>query len=221
MSSSLILIHIGLGLTVFFLILNGHLRRADKTKIDVALGFFWLTLLGVGSIFFGWKVGATAVMSSFLYAVISKPIAALLARRTLGYWTTFHIPFISSASDLSGSALLAHHKETERRIEPIAQRPGITKVLSSSGMKAEDLREQFHFLNDIGLGAVARDIISNGTELRRLLALRQRKLSPEQVASRLMRWRWYVFVLCSGLLDGTANVWLLGHFPVLLELVSR
>lgn len=221
MNSSLILIQIGLGLTVFFLILNGHLRRADRTMLDVVLGLFWLSLLGVAFIFFGWKFGVTALASSFLYAVVSKPIAVLLARRTLGYWTTFHIPLLSSAGDLSGNDLLAHHKETERRIEPIAQRPSITKVLSGRRMKAEDLREQFHFLIDIGLGAVARDIISDGTQLRRLLALRQRKLSPEQIASRLMRWRWYVFVLCSGPLDCTANVSLLDHFPVLLELVSR
>jgi hypothetical protein len=226
MSSSLILIHIGLGLTVFCLILNGHLRRANRTIIDVTLGFVWLNLLGVALISLGWKVGATALFLSLLYAVVSRPIAVLLARRSLGYWTTFHSPFISSASNLSGDAMLAQHKETERRIEPIAQRPTITKVLSSSGMKPEDLREQFHFLVDIGLGAVARDVISNGKQLRRLLAMRRRQLSPQTIAARLMRWRWYVLVLCpyfklmSGA-DGELDFRVLEQFPVLLEFLCR
>jgi hypothetical protein len=70
-----------------------------------------------------------------------------------------------------------HHKETERQIIPIAQRPGITKVLSKNGMKPEDLREQFHFLLDIGLGVIDREVISNDRQLNRLLSLRQRKFT--------------------------------------------
>jgi len=56
---------------------------------------------------------------------------------------------ISAFKELSDEAMRTHHKETQRRIIPIAQRPGITKVLSKNGMKPEDLREQFHFLLDI------------------------------------------------------------------------
>jgi hypothetical protein len=82
-----------------------------------------------------------------------------------------------SSADLSDEAMRAHHKETERRIDPIARRPSLTKVLANQGMKAEDLRE-FHFLVDIGLGMISRDVISNGRDLNRLLAMRRRRLSP-------------------------------------------
>ena len=83
----------------------------------------------------------------------------------------------------------AHYKETERRIDPIAQRPSITKILANNDMKTENLREQFHFLVDIGLGIIARDVISNGRDLNRLLAMRRRQLSSQKIAARLMLWR--------------------------------
>jgi hypothetical protein len=51
------------------------------------------------------------------------------------------------------------------------------------------LREQFHFLVDIGLGIIARDVISNGRDLKRLLGMRRRQLSPQKIAATLMRWR--------------------------------
>jgi hypothetical protein len=52
-------------------------------------------------------------------------------------------------------------------------------------MKEEDLRRQFYFLSDIGLGHIARDVISNRRQLRRLLRSRERKLPPEKIAARL------------------------------------
>jgi hypothetical protein len=216
----LILLHLGLLATVFLLVLNGHLRRRNKTQIDVVLGVLWFNLLVVGFIFFGWGVGITSFMLSLFYALMSKPMAVHLARRLLGYFTTFHAPWSSPVTDLSGDALLAHFKETERRIIPIAQRPSITKVLSKNDMKAENLREQFHFLLDIGLGVVAREVISNGRQLNRLLILRRRNLAPEKIASRLIRWQWYVFVLHIGLFDDAVHTWSFYTFR-LLELVYR
>jgi len=56
-------------------------------------------------------------------------------------------------------------------------------------MHPENLREQFHFLLDIGLGAIAREVISNGRQLNRLLSMRRRNLAPEKIASRLVRWQ--------------------------------
>ena len=82
-------------------------------------------------------------------------------------------------------------------------------------MKAEDLREQFEFLLTIGLGVVAREIISNGSQLDRLLKLRQRKLPAEKIASRMIRWRWYVFVLCIRAVGSAADVAFLTEFPLL------
>ncbi len=89
----------------------------------------------------------------------------------------------------------------------------MTKVLFQHGMKPEDLREQFHFLLDIGLGEIARQVISDGRQLRRLLRLRQRKLPRERIAARLIRWRWYVVVLYTDVFEvivhrnGAADFW--------------
>ncbi|MGH7853610.1 MAG: hypothetical protein ACREP3_09220 [Candidatus Binatia bacterium] len=189
MDRGLILLHAGLAPAVFLLVLNGHLRKPNKIRIDVALGVLWLGLVGVGFFLFGWKAGLASLVLSLFYALLSKPIAILAARRILGYWTTFRPPWIGSSTDLSDEVMRAHHKETERRIDPISQRPSITKVLAKNGMKAENLREQFYFLVDIGLGIIARDVISNGRRLNRLLTMRQQQLSPHKIASRLMLWR--------------------------------
>jgi len=170
----------------FFLVLNGHLRKPNKIQLDVTLSILWLSLVGVGFFLFGWKVAVASLVLSSFYALLSKPMATLVGRRILGYWTTFRPPWILSSVNLSDEAMRAHHKETERRIDPIAQRPSITKVLANQGMKAEDLREQFHFLVDIGLGMIARDVISSGRDLNRLLAMRRRRLSPAKIAARLM-----------------------------------
>ena len=185
----LILLQAGLVLAGFLVVLNGHVRQSNKIQIDWVLGSLWLSLVGAGFFLFGWKAGVASFVLSLFYALLSKPMAALLARRLLGCWTTFRPPWILSSADLSDEAMRAHHKETERRIDPIAQRPGLTKVLASHGMKAENLREQFHFLVDIGLGSIARDVISNRRDLKRLLAMRQRRLSADKIAARLMLWR--------------------------------
>ena len=185
----LIVLYVGLALAVFFLFLNGHSRKPNKIQLDVTLSILWLSLIGVGFFLFGWKVaGASLVLSSFC-ALLAKPMATLVGRRILGYWTTFRPPGIVSLADFSDEAMRAHHKETERRLDPIAQRPSITKVLANYGVKAENLREQFHFLVNIGLGIIARDVISNGRDLNRLLAMRRRQLSPQKIAARLMLWR--------------------------------
>lgn len=207
------LFHVGLVITVCFLVLNGHLRSRNKILFDIVFGVLWFSLVAIGFIFFGWRVGTVGFLSSLLYGVISKPIAVVAAQRILGYGTIFRPPFISAAQELSTQTLLAHHQETERRIIPISERLSMTKVLFQHGMKPEDLREQFHFLLDIGLGEIARHIISDGRQLRRLLRLRQRKLPRERIAARLIRWRWYVLVLYTDFfevivdLDGAPDFW--------------
>jgi ABC-type Mn2+/Zn2+ transport system permease subunit len=52
-----ILLHVGLALAIFLLVLNGHLRKPNKLQIDVALGVLWLSLAGVGFFLFGGKLG--------------------------------------------------------------------------------------------------------------------------------------------------------------------
>jgi len=184
-----ILLHVGLALAIFLLVLNGHLRKPNKLQIDVALGVL-LAQLGRRGIFpVRWKVGMASLVLSLFYALLSKPIAALAARRILGRWTTFRPPWSLSSADLSDEAMRAYYKETERRTDPIAQRPSITKILANNDMKTENLREQFHFLVDIGLGIIALDVISNGRDLNRLLAMRRRQLSSQKIAARLMLWR--------------------------------
>jgi hypothetical protein len=189
MTGGLILHHAGLLATVFLLVLNGHLRRSDKLLTDIALVVLGCVLWTTGFVFFGWKLGILALLASAVYAVISKPIAVSVARRIVGSWTTFKPPLISSAKELSAEAMRAHHNETARRLGPIAARPSITKVLSKNGLKAETLREQFQFLLDIGLGGIARDVISKSGNLDRLLAMRRRQWPAEKIAARLMRWR--------------------------------
>ncbi len=203
---SILLLQAGLLTTGFLWVLNGHLRSRKKVLADVVLGGVWVSLLLFGFIFFAWRVGVASFVLSFFYALISKPAAVLVARRKLGYFTTFRAPWISSDIDLCDDALLAAHKETERRIIPISERPSITKVLSKYGMEPEDLGEQFHFLVEIGLGAVARKIISKGRKLNRLLRLRRRNLAPEKIAARLIRWQWFVFALHMGLFHSAVNI---------------
>jgi hypothetical protein len=132
----LILLHVGLALAVFLLVLNGHLRKPHKVQLDVTLGILWLSLIGAGFFLFGWKAAASLGVS-FFCALLSKPVATLVARRKVGYWTTFRPLWNLSSADLSDEALRAHHQETERRIDPIAQRPSITKVLANHGVTAE------------------------------------------------------------------------------------
>ena len=80
----LILLHAGLLVTIFLLDLNGHLRRSNKTTIDIALVGVCFVLWGTGFNFFGWKLGVAALLASAIYAVISKPVAVSVARRIVG-----------------------------------------------------------------------------------------------------------------------------------------
>jgi len=185
----ILLHHVGIWAIVFLVVLNGHLRHRKKLHIDVVLGSLWLNLIVIGMIVFEWGAGISMFVLSLLYALLSKPMAVHLARRIQGHFTPFCAPWNSPRMDVSGDKSLARHQETERRIIPIAQRPSITKVLSKNDMHPENLREQFHFLLDIGLGAIAREVISNGRQLNRLLSMRRRNLAPEKIASRLVRWQ--------------------------------
>lgn len=187
MAESLIGLHIGLVSIVFLVVLNGYLRGAKKVQIDATLSVLWLILLGIGFVSYGWKVGLTALVLSFIYALISKPIAASTARRVLGYRTTFGSSGLSSPTDLSVEAILGRHEETDRRITQIAQKSGIAKILNENVMTAEDLKEQFHFLMRIGLGDLAWEVISTPKDLKLLLDLRRQQLSPLEIASRLMQ----------------------------------
>ena len=61
--------------------LNGFLRGSKKTQIDAILSAIWLSLLVIGFIAFGWRAGVLALILSFVYAGVSRPIAAATAAR--------------------------------------------------------------------------------------------------------------------------------------------
>lgn len=59
--------------------LNGFLRGSKKTQIDAILSAIWMVLLVIGFVAFGWRAGGLALILSFVYAGVSRPIAAATA----------------------------------------------------------------------------------------------------------------------------------------------
>jgi hypothetical protein len=183
---ALAILHFGLVVTAFLVVLNGYLRGAKKAQIDATLSILWLILLGIAFVSFGWKVGALALVLSFIYALIARPIAASVARRILGYRTASESPG-SFATALSVEGVLRGSEETERRLAQIARKRGIAEVLDENGLTAEGLKDHFDFLMRIGLGELAWEIVSSPKDLKLLLQLRQQELPPLEIASRLMQ----------------------------------
>jgi len=73
-----------LALDVFLIMLNGFLRGALKPYIDAVLGLFWVVLLVISFIFFGWLSCLSMVLGSFVFGAITRPIAAAIAKSLLG-----------------------------------------------------------------------------------------------------------------------------------------
>ena len=187
MSKALTVLHFGLVVTAFLVVLNGYLRGAKKAQIDATLGILWLIFLVIAFVAFGWKVGVFALILSFIYAFITRPIAGSVARRILGYRTALESSG-SFTTDLSVEALRRSNDETERRLTQIAHKRGISRVLDENGVAVEDLKDHFDFLMRIGLGELAWEIVSSPKDLKLLLQLRQQGLPPLEIASRLMRY---------------------------------
>ena len=61
--------------------LNGFLRGSKKAQIDAVLSVVLVGLLVIGFIAFGWTAGVLALILAFVYARISRPLAAAMAVR--------------------------------------------------------------------------------------------------------------------------------------------
>ena len=73
--------HAALAAMVFLVMLNGFLRGSKKAQIDAVLSVIVLGLLVVGFVAFGWLMGGLALILAFVYATISRPLAAATAAR--------------------------------------------------------------------------------------------------------------------------------------------
>ena len=75
--------HVALAATAFLVTLNGFLRGSKKVQIDAVLSLILVGLLVIGFIAFGWIAGVLALILAFVYARISRPLAAATASRVL------------------------------------------------------------------------------------------------------------------------------------------
>lgn len=139
MSVGLTIQHIGLALTAFLIVLNGYLRGREKAKIEATLSLLWLVLLGIGFFVFGWKAGLLGLVMSFVYALAARPFAARVAQKLLRYRTTMEASSVEPAP-VSVEALLTEAEKEEERLNRIAQRPEICKVLNQYSMGEQDLQ---------------------------------------------------------------------------------
>jgi len=76
-------LHALLALTAFMVVLNGFLRGANKSHIDVVLSVLLVSLFAAAFVAFGWKAGLLAVPLTFFYAIACRSLAARLAARLL------------------------------------------------------------------------------------------------------------------------------------------
>jgi hypothetical protein len=198
MSTGLILLHISLAVVAFLVVLNGYLRGSKREEIDTVLSLAWIALLIAAFVLFGWKAGLLAIPLSFVYSWSGRPLAAMMARRLLGYRTSMEfsdMPRGSTAELLQGNIsgeewikrASDEREDQEERFSEIAQRKHIASLLRERQMTVDDLRESYWFLMRIGLGDQAWDIISKRSHLELLLELQEQGLAPLEIATRLMR----------------------------------
>ena len=84
MSFDFIILQVGLATIAFLIVLNGYLLGSKKAHIDAGLSVIWLILLGISVLAFGWRIGLLSLALSFVYGIISRPIAASISRKLLG-----------------------------------------------------------------------------------------------------------------------------------------
>lgn len=74
-------IYVSLVIASFLVVLNGFLRGAKKAQIDAALGLLLIGLVIAAFFVAGWKSGFLAIIVTAFLAVVTRPIAALLASK--------------------------------------------------------------------------------------------------------------------------------------------
>ena len=68
---------------VFLLSLNEFLRGAKKVQLDIVLGLTWVGLLIVAFVAFGWQGSMIALLLSFVYGTVFRPVSVRLAAKLL------------------------------------------------------------------------------------------------------------------------------------------
>jgi hypothetical protein len=79
----IVMLHVAILVVAFLLVLNDFLKGSKKAHIDIFLGLSWIGLLLVAFAAFGWQAGGLALGVSFVYGIVSRPLAARLAARLL------------------------------------------------------------------------------------------------------------------------------------------
>lgn len=85
--AGLLVLHVGLLMAAFLIVLNGFLQGSLKAYIDVALSCALGGLLVATFWAYGWKAGLAAIAFSFLYAIATRPVARATAK-----WLLSHPP---------------------------------------------------------------------------------------------------------------------------------
>ena len=70
-----------LGIGAFLVVLNGYLRGAKKTQIDVVLSLLLVGFVITAFLVADWKLGFLAIAIVFFSGIVTRPIAARLASR--------------------------------------------------------------------------------------------------------------------------------------------
>lgn len=183
MTAGMLLLQLGLAITAFLVILNGHLRGTLKAKIDAGLSIVWLIILVVIFVVYGWTVGLVSVVLSFIYAYLTRPFASAVARKLLGYRTSL----ASSEPVESIEEMFQRGDEIDWRLTDIARRKEIAVLLQKHGKTTADLKENFWFLMRAGAGGIAWELIAMPADLNELLELREQGLPAEEIVVRLIR----------------------------------
>lgn len=78
-----------LAAAMFLFCLNGYLRGRLQQRTSIVLGWIILGMWAAVLIRHGWRAGLAAVVGTFVFSWIVRPVAAAIAHRMLGYHTDF------------------------------------------------------------------------------------------------------------------------------------
>jgi hypothetical protein len=192
-------IYVALGVVAFLTVLNGFLRGAKKTQIDVMLSFLLVGLVTAAFFVAGWKLGLLAIGVAFLSAIVSRSIAARTASRLFSLSTGRGGGHIG----LPPRPLERISQQLGRRIDPnqltkemfsgsdrtaealnalmdyCESQTGIQAVINEFQVSREDLRELYYDLLRLGAGQwtcghwVAASALAYPEPLRYLLVRRR------------------------------------------------
>jgi hypothetical protein len=195
----------------FAIQLNGFLRGSAKARIDAALGALLLALLGSALLVFGWTAGALALVMSFVYAGLSRPLAARAAAALLsaGAAGARYVGLPKGAlarisrelgRERSPQEFLADLTSGEGRkdvaeaalLEYCENEPSVAAVMRRHHLSRHDLASLYHELLAIGCGQwagghfVAASAVAHGDSLEFFLGKRSDAGSQVELAVALL-----------------------------------